>query len=85
MVLADLVVEVISPDSRTRDSRDKLHEYEKGGVPEYWIADLENEQLLIYRDPEGALYRTAEVRQGDEVVSPLAAPEFSFTVRQAFD
>src|SRR5438132_14310377 len=33
---ADLVVEIVSPDSRTRDSQDKLHEQEEGGVPEYW-------------------------------------------------
>ena len=36
---ADVVVEVISPDSPTRDRRDKLREYERAGVPEYWLID----------------------------------------------
>jgi Uma2 family endonuclease len=36
---ADLVVEIISPDSVTRDRRDKLTEYQAAGVPEYWIVD----------------------------------------------
>ena len=36
---ADLVVEIVSPDSVTRDRRDKLAEYAAAGVPEYWVID----------------------------------------------
>ena len=36
---ADLVVEVVSPESRLRDRGEKLAEYEMGGVREYWIID----------------------------------------------
>lgn len=36
---ADLVVEIVSPDSVTRDRRDKLAEYQAAGVREYWIID----------------------------------------------
>lgn len=36
---SDLVVEVISPDSVTRDRRDKLAEYAAAGIPEYWVLD----------------------------------------------
>ena len=36
---ADLIVEVVSPDSRKRDRRDKFGEYQKLRVPEYWILD----------------------------------------------
>lgn len=35
----DLVVEVVSEDSVTRDNRDKFREYESAGVREYWIID----------------------------------------------
>ena len=35
----NLIVEVISPDSRTRDRRTKFAEYEAAGVPEYWLPD----------------------------------------------
>lgn len=36
---ADLVIEIVSDDSVTRDRRDKLAEYEAAGIPEYWILD----------------------------------------------
>jgi len=46
---ADLVVEVVSPDSGARDRGEKFYEYEEAGVPEYWIVDPQREQLEVYR------------------------------------
>lgn len=61
---ADLAIEVISPDSRTRDRRDKYHEYEQAGVREYWILDPIRKQAEFYRlNQEGAY---ALVRVGDD-------------------
>jgi Uma2 family endonuclease len=36
---ADLVVEVVSDDSVSRDRADKFYEYQAAGVREYWIID----------------------------------------------
>jgi len=36
---ADLVVEVVSPESRSRDRREKFREYQVAGVTEYWLID----------------------------------------------
>ncbi|MBI5302365.1 MAG: Uma2 family endonuclease [Chloroflexi bacterium] len=36
---ADLVVEIISPESIARDRGDKFVEYEQAGIPEYWLID----------------------------------------------
>ena len=79
-----LVVEA-SGSSLARDQKVKLPVYAGAGIQEYWIADLEHETLIIHRDPQPGGYRLVETRSGDDVVSPLAAPDFSFTVRQAFD
>jgi len=45
----DLVVEIISPDSRTIDRVEKFREYEQGGVREYWIIDPERQRAEFYR------------------------------------
>jgi Uma2 family endonuclease len=51
---ADLVVEVISPDSVTRDRVTKFAEYEQGGVREYWLPDPNVRQADFFRlDAEG--------------------------------
>jgi Uma2 family endonuclease len=36
---ADLVIELVSEDSASRDRNDKFYEYQEGGIPEYWIYD----------------------------------------------
>lgn len=50
---ADLVVEIISPDSRGRDRGDKHYEYERGGIPEYWLIDPERNVAEFYLLEEG--------------------------------
>ena len=45
---ADVVVEIISPESIGRDRGDKFVEYEAGGVAEYWLIDPERQQAEFY-------------------------------------
>lgn len=40
----DLVVEIVSKDSRSIDRGEKFYAYESAGVPEYWIIDPERKQ-----------------------------------------
>ena len=65
---ADLVIEVLSPESKTRDGVHKLAEYERGGVPEYWLIDPEAGHARFYclgadgryaeESPESPRYRS---------------------------
>ncbi len=43
-----LVVEVLSPSTRSKDLIKKLDLYKQCGVMEYWIVDPMNEQITIY-------------------------------------
>jgi Uma2 family endonuclease len=36
---ADLIIEIVSDDSVSRDRDDKFKEYRQNGIPEYWIID----------------------------------------------
>ncbi len=56
---ADLVVEIISPESRSRDRGDKFFEYEQGGVAEYWLIDPVREQAEFYQLGADGIYRPA--------------------------
>jgi Uma2 family endonuclease len=67
----DLVVEVISPSSRSKDSVQKLHDYAAIGVPEFWLIDPEACTLerLIFRD---GVYSIVEALEGDAVFRPAS-------------
>jgi Uma2 family endonuclease len=60
---ADLVVEIISRDSRVRDRGDKFYEYEQGGVREYWLLDYLRRQGEFYQLGADGIYRPATVTQ----------------------
>jgi Uma2 family endonuclease len=79
-----LIIEA-AESSLPRDQKVKMPIYANAGIPEYWIADLEHETLIVHREPQPAGYRQVKTLSGDDVVSPLAAPDFSFAVRQAFN
>lgn len=60
---ADLIIEVISPESRGRDRGDKFYEYEAAGVKEYWLIDHERKQAEFYILGKNGIY---QVSQPDE-------------------
>jgi Uma2 family endonuclease len=55
---ADLVVEVVSPDSQFRDFNDKFNEYQAAGVREYWIVSPLGETIDVFAlNPAGKFDR----------------------------
>ncbi|MCB0107608.1 MAG: Uma2 family endonuclease [Caldilineaceae bacterium] len=56
---ADLVVEIISPESENRDTVDKLREYEAEGIQEYWIIDsrADKKRAIFYVLDNNGYYR----------------------------
>ena len=44
----DLLVEIFSPSTMKRDKIQKFNLYEKFGVREYWMVDLETEQVEVW-------------------------------------
>ena len=47
--IPELVIEVISPDSRRRDYDEKPDEYLQFGVQEYWVLDADRGEMLVHR------------------------------------
>ncbi|MBM3225265.1 MAG: Uma2 family endonuclease [Candidatus Tectomicrobia bacterium] len=70
---ADLVVEIVSPESRSRDRGAKFYEYEQGGVREYWLLDPVRRQAELYSLGTDGIYRLLEVDR-DGIVHSLVLP-----------
>jgi Uma2 family endonuclease len=70
---ADLVVEIVSPDSIERDTETKLTEYAAGEVPEYWLINPLTQQATFYqRQPDGR-YQPAAIDSDGVVRSAVVA------------
>jgi Uma2 family endonuclease len=79
-----LVIEVA--DSSLDDDRgEKLELYARAGIAEYWIANLIDQCIEVYREPEGGRYRSVRVCRGDEEVRPLALPEVALVPSSLFE
>lgn len=59
----DLVVEIVSPESESRDWREKYLEYENAGVREYWVVDPMSQRVEAYALGGGRYSMIAE-REG---------------------
>jgi Uma2 family endonuclease len=53
---ADICIEVVSPSNAATDYGEKLEEYEKGGVGEYWLFDPQRRASFFYRQQEAGGY-----------------------------
>ncbi|MEO6587765.1 MAG: Uma2 family endonuclease [Pyrinomonadaceae bacterium] len=58
---ADLVIEIISPESIVRDTQDKFEEYEAAGVKEYWIIDPNRRTAIFYGFDESGKYKMLQI------------------------
>lgn len=75
-----LAVEVVSPDSVTRDYRYKRTEYAALEIPEYWIVDPIEPKVTVLVFNEG-LYDEA-VFVGDRLLVSPTFPDLALTVDQ---
>jgi Uma2 family endonuclease len=78
-----LLVEV-ADSSRQFDLSVKAELYAKAGIPEYWVADITTRRIYVHREPGAGKYGSIQIYNGDEIVSPLAAPQAQFLVSTAF-
>ncbi len=78
-----LLVEV-ADTSLEADRTEKLSIYAEANIREYWIVNLVDKQIEIYRDPSGMSYQQRLTCQGDEVVYPLALPQAKLAPSQIF-
>lgn len=74
-----LVIEV-SDSTLSYDRKDKGPAYARNGVREYWVLNLEDNVLELYREPSAEGYRDVCVAPAEETVAPLAFPDLKLRV-----
>ena len=74
-----LVIEV-ADSSLDYDTTSKLNLYAIIGIPEYWVADLQNNRLLAYSDPDRDSYQTVREFHRGDTLAPHLLPDCSIPV-----
>lgn len=66
--------------SLTKDLEVKSQVYAEVNIPEYWVINLKDKQLIIFRTPVNAEYQS-RVTLTSGAIAPLAFPEIQIDVR----
>src|SRR5450432_2069502 len=78
-----LVVEV-ADSTLGFDLRTKAALYARAGIVEHWVLDVAGRRMIVHRDPQRGRYASVGAYAADESVAPLAAPDSSLRVSDAF-
>ncbi len=71
----------VAKSSLKKDLELKLSIYAQAQIQEYWVLDLSQKQLIIFREPENNSYLTQQtLNQGN--VNPLAFPNIEISVER---
>lgn len=74
-----LIIE-IADSSLRHDQRRKLKKYAQTGVPEYWIVNLRQDGIEVYRTPREDRYMQQLTFSAGQKVSPQAFPDVEIAV-----
>jgi Uma2 family endonuclease len=81
--IPNLIIEILSPSSATRDQREKLDLYQRYGLLEYWIVDPETEAIDVYVSVDNRLEKVETLKTGDRLFA-RQIPGFSLEVAEIF-
>ena len=65
--------------SLSKDLDQKKRVYAEAGIPEYWVVNLRDMTVLVFRDPGAGAYQT-EQTFASGVVHPLALPDVAVSI-----
>lgn len=68
-----LVIEVAGPTIEF-DRTEKAELYAEVGIQEYWIVNMIDHAIEVYREPKGGQYGTVKAFADSEVAQPMAVP-----------
>lgn len=80
----DLVVEILSPSTATKDLKNKFELYQENGVLEYWLVYSGEQIVEIYSLNENHYYGTSRKYCSDEIINSSVLTGFQLKVMEIF-
>jgi Uma2 family endonuclease len=69
-----LVIE-ISDSTLEKDQGKKQRIYARNGIEDYWIINVQEHQLEVYRNPKGEKYHSVQILSEGQTIAPLEFPD----------
>lgn len=74
----------VAKTSLKKDLELKLPIYAQAQIQEYWVLDLSQKQLIVFRNPENNIYLTQQIfSQGN--ITPLTFPDVQISVERVLN
>lgn len=80
----DLLVEILSKRTQSKDRTTKLNVYEEAGVKEYWIVSPVKETVTVFVLNAEGKYGDAKSRAGTDIVKSEAIPGLAINLADIF-
>ncbi len=81
----DLIVEILSPSTSSKDTHEKFRLYEEFGVQEYWIVDPSNNLLDIFLLDENGKYTLLGKFDKTDTVPVSLFPDLFIELKEVFE
>jgi len=80
----DLIIEVLSPSSSTRDLKDKRQLYQQAGVPEYWVVDPFDGIIHVFVLDENGVYINKYPVTAEDILISEIIPNLKISMKEIF-
>ena len=81
---APLLVVEVSDSSLRGDLGDKASLYAEAQIPEYWVVNLVDRVLVVFREPHGGSYLQCSTLELGAFVTPISWPDVKVEVASLF-
>lgn len=72
----------IAENSLEKDLTTKAVLYARGGIPEYWVANLVENTLVVFGEPANEGYRDCRTLKPGEPITPVSFPDLEVAVEE---
>lgn len=81
----DLIIEILSPGNTKKEMSDKFQVYEENGVREYWLAEPNDNVIIVYVLNDEGKYIGLRPYTEDDVITSGILPGLEISVSRIFE
>jgi Uma2 family endonuclease len=74
-----LIIEV-ADTSLTYDTEIKAQIYAQSGITDYWVLDVNDRRLIVFREPHQTGYKSQVILDEPQTITPLAFPDLAIAL-----